>query len=290
MNFQNYFTLSNGMQLPCMGFGTYNPDKGADNKRIILDAIDAGYRYFDTASLYETERDLGNAIIESGIDRKDLIIATKVWIDEMGYEETLAAFDRSLNRLQMDYVDFYLIHWPRQNEKDTDWKERDRETYRAMCELKKQGKIKGLGLSNFLPHHLDPLWDAFEEKPLVDQLELHIGHSQENAVNYCKEHDILVQAWSPLGRNKVLNNEIIKDIASKYGRPVAELCIRYLLQKGIFPIVKSSTKERMLSNMKILEFELKKEDMQILDCMPQTLWLGEHPDFSIPKKASNLNQ
>ena len=147
------YTLPNGLQIPCLGFGTYNPN-GGDNVKLIQTAIDAGYRYFDTASIYGTERALGQAIKTSGLAREEFFIASKVWIDEMGYEETKQAFARTLNRLQTDYLDLYLIHWPRRVEGDADWKEADLETWRAMEELYAEGKIKGIGLSNFLPHHL----------------------------------------------------------------------------------------------------------------------------------------
>ena len=145
--------LSNGLEIPCIGFGTFNP-AGGDNNKILQTAIEAGYRYFDTASVYETERALGQAIKESGIRREEFYVASKVWIDEMGYAETKQALERTLNRLQVDYLDLYLVHWPRRAENDTDWKQRDLETWSAMEDLHSQGKIKSLGLSNFLPHHM----------------------------------------------------------------------------------------------------------------------------------------
>lgn len=285
------YTLSNGLQIPCIGFGTYNA-KGGDNLAINKTAIEAGYRYFDTASLYETERVLGQAVKESGISRDEFFIVSKVWIDEMGYEGTKAAFERTLNRLQMDYVDLYLIHWPRQTENDQNWKEVDLDTWRAMEELYKEGKIKGLGLSNFLPHHIENILENASVKPVVDQLELHPGYTQEAAVRYCQEHDIRVQAWSPLGRGKEVlwGNDILNQYAEKYGKSLAQISLRFLVQKGIIPLVKSSAMERMKQNQDIFDFEISKEDMSMLNNMPQTTWLGEHPDFAIPKKASNFNQ
>lgn len=283
------YTLSNGLEIPCMGFGTYNP-QGGDNCKIIRTAMEAGYRYFDTASLYETERALGQAVKESGIDRKELFIASKMWIDEMGYEETKQAFERTLNRLQMDYLDLYLIHWPRRAEDDTDWKERDLETWRAMEELYAQGKVKGLGLSNFLPHHIDNILQNCKVMPLVDQLEIHPGYSQEAAVAYCKSKGILVQAWSPLGRSKLLEHPILLKMAEKYGKSVAQISLRFLVQKNIIPLVKASGMERMKENMDIFDFEIAWEDMSVLECMPQDAWLGEHPDSHIPKRLSNFEQ
>ena len=286
---ENKFTLSNGMKIPCIGFGTYNA-KGGDNLKMIKDAIEVGYRYFDTASLYGTERALGQAIKESGIPRDQFIIASKVWIDEMGYENTKAALHRSLSRLQTDYLDFYLIHWPKPKEADENWKELDLETWRAMEELVQEGKIRAIGLSNFLPHHLDNILQHCKIKPMVNQLEVHVGYSQEAAVAYSQARETLVQAWSPLARGAMQDNPIVQAFAQKYQKSAAQICLRFLYQKGIMPLVKASAKERMLQNMDIFDFTLGKEDVQLMECMPQTTWQGEHPDFSIPKAVSNFNQ
>lgn len=283
------FTLNSGRKLPALGFGTYNA-KGGDNLQMIKDAIKAGYRYFDTASLYGTERALGQAIRESGIPREEFILASKVWTDEMGYEETKAALARSLSRIGTTYLDFYLIHWPKRAEDDTSWKERCRETWKAMEELVEQGKIKAIGLSNFLPHHLDVILDCARIQPVVNQLELHIGYSQEAAVVYSQSKGILVQAWSPLARGNMADHSFIQALAEKYEKTMAQICLRFLYQKGIMPIVKSADKDRMLENMEIFDFELEREDMQMLESMPQNTWQGEHPDFSIPKVKSNFEQ
>ena len=286
---ESKFTLSNGMEIPCVGFGTYNA-KGGDNLKMIKTAIEVGYRYFDTASLYGTERVLGQAIKESGIARDQFIIASKVWIDEMGYENTKAALHRSLSRLQTDYLDFYLIHWPKASEADENWKELDLETWRAMEELVQEGKIRAIGLSNFLPHHLDNILQHCRIKPVVNQLEAHVGYSQEAAVAYSQAAGIQVQAWSPLARGAMQDNPILQAFAAKYQKSAAQICLRFLYQKGIMPLVKASSEERMLENMDIFDFALAKEDVQLMECMPQTTWQGEHPDFSIPKAVSNFNQ
>lgn len=286
---QDCYTLNNGQKIPCIGFGTYN-DKDGDNLEIIRTAIKAGYRYFDTASLYETERVLGQAVKESGIPREEFFIVSKLWIDERGAENAKKALERSLDRLQMDYLDLYLIHWPRGKEWDTDWKEVDKATWKAMEELQEAGKVKGLGLSNFLPHHLDCILESCHVKPVVDQLEIHPGYSQEAATAYCKEKGIQVQGWSPLGRSRVLGSPVLSRLAEKYSKSTAQICLRFLVQKEIIPLVKASSMERMKQNQNVFDFEISKEDMQILECMPQDLWLGEHPDFAIPKKKSNPNQ
>ena len=286
---QETFALPDGSRVPAIGFGTYNA-KGGDNLQMIKDAIDNGYRYFDTASLYGTERALGQAIKESGLSRELFFLASKAWTDEMGYEEVKKALECSLNRLQTDYLDLYLIHWPKVNEEDINWKVRCQETWRAMEELVKEGKVKAIGLSNFLPHHLDVILEMAHIMPAVNQLELHIGYSQEAAVAYTQSKGILVQAWSPLARGAMENHPLILKLAQKYEKTMAQICLRFLYQKEIMPIVKSADKGRMLENRMIFDFELEKEDVQMLECMPQNTWQGEHPDFAIPKVKSNFNQ
>jgi len=285
-----FYTLSDGLKIPKIGFGTYN-EEFADNKAVILEAIECGYRFFDTASLYETERSLGNALKESGIARTDVIIETKLWIDEMGAENVRKAFDKSLNRLQTDYIDIYMMHWPRQTGADDEkWKELDAETWLAMERLVRQGKVKHLGLSNFLPHHLKNILENSSIKPVVDQLELHPGYSQEAAVAFCKTNGILPMAWSPLGRgreNATIGNAILVRLAKKYGKSIQQINLRFLLQKGILPIPKASSKEHMKANLEVFDFELSEDDMYMISYMPQTAWLGEHPDFVIPDRKSN---
>lgn len=286
---KNIFTLSNQTEVPWIGFGTYNA-KGGDNLLMIKTAIEAGYRYFDTASLYGTERALGQAVISSRIPREEFFIASKAWHDEMGYENTKQACSRSLERLQTDYLDLYLIHWSKRSETDTNWKQLITDTWSAMEELVEEGKVKAIGLSNFLPHHLDVVLQNCRIKPVVDQLEVHPGYLQEAACKYAKEKGILVQAWSPLARGNVQEGSVLQEFADKYGVSVAKLCLRFLYQKDIMPLVKASTKERMLENTDIFGFEISDEDSKIITCMPQQFWSGEHPDFSIPNVGSNPNQ
>lgn len=278
--------LNNGMGIPCVGFGTYN-EKGGDNYKMILDAIEVGYRYFDTASLYETERDLCKALKDSGIARKDVFLVSKAWHDEL--DDIDAALDRSLNRIGTDFLDIYLIHWPRQAE-DDDYKERNVRAYKCLENAVKQGKIKAIGLSNFLPHHLKNILDNCEIKPVVDQLEIHPGYTQEAAVADLKKNGIIPQAWSPLGRGSLITNNVLDIMAKKYEKSVAQVTLRYLIQESIIPIVKSGCRERMIQNMEIFDFEISDEDMSIIKNMPQSTWLGEHPDFNIPKRKSNFNQ
>ncbi|MCR5330081.1 MAG: aldo/keto reductase, partial [Lachnospiraceae bacterium] len=265
-----YFTLNDGFSIPKIGFGTYNERKG-DNKDAILQAIECGYRFFDTASIYETEGCLGQAIRESGIDRKDIIIETKLWIDEMGRDNAWKALERSLNRLQTDYVDIYMIHWPRRTGADDEnWKELDLETWRALEDMVKEGKVNRIGLSNFLPHHLRNILDNCRIRPVVNQLELHPGYSQEAAVACCQANDILPMAWSPLGHgreNATIGNSILVRLSEKYGRSIQQINLRFLLQKGILPIPKASSADHIRANLEVFDFELSQDDVDMLSYM-----------------------
>ena len=212
---QRAFQLQNGVLLPAIGFGTYKATDG-NGKQAISDALETGYRYLDTASFYGNEGEIGEAVKESGIPREELFLASKVWKTEMGYEETKAAFAKTRERLQTDYLDLYLIHWPKKTPEDKNWKVCLKETWHAMEELYEEGRIRAIGVSNFLPHHLEVILEDARIKPMVNQLELHVGYLQMAAVNYCREHDILVQAWSPLGRRRVLEEPVVVSFAEKY--------------------------------------------------------------------------
>lgn len=271
------YELNNGVSLPVFGFGTYKAAEG-NSGTVIKEAIRAGYRYFDTASFYETEGHLGEAVRESGIPREQFFIASKLWKTEMGYQEAKEAFERTLSNLGTDYLDLYLIHWPRPDLERTDWRELGQDTWRAMEELYREGKIRAIGLSNFLPQHMEPLLKKAQVMPAVDQLEFHPGYTQEAAVAYCREKGILVQAWSPLGRARVLKDPMILEMAEQYGVSAAKLCLRYVYQRGVQPLPKASSYERMLENQDYLSFEISKEDMYRISTMPQTGWSGEHPD------------
>lgn len=287
---ENY-KLSNGMEIPVIGFGCYNA-KGGDNLQIIKDAIDSGYTFFDTASLYQTERELGKAIKEKGVNRADLFIQSKLWIDEMGYDNAKAAIERTLDRLQMDYLDVYLIHWPRKNSTDSteEWKKLQKETYKAMEEMVDQGIIKAIGLSNFLPHHLDNILSFCNVAPVVDQLEFHLGYTQEAAKNYAAKCGLRVQAWSPLGRGALFDDENLKSMAAKYGVSASQLALRFIYQCGVIPLPKATSPERQQQNLDIFSFEISPDDFNFLNCLPNTMWLNEHPDIAIPTMVSNFNQ
>ena len=271
------YILNNGVRIPAVAFGTY---KAADGKNadVIRTAIASGYRYFDTASFYGTEVYLAEAIRESGLPRDDFFIASKIWKTEMGYENVKKAFQRTLDNLETDYLDLYLIHWPLPEPGYKEWKELDKETWRAMEELYQSGKVRAIGLSNFLPHHIENILDSCTVRPAVDQIEYHPGYSQEAVVQYCKERKILVQAWSPIGRRRVLEEPLVQMLADKYGVSSAQICLKFASQRGIIPLPKSSSAERMKENLDLHSFELEEEDIWRLATMPQAGWSGEHPD------------
>lgn len=272
------FKLSNGVMLPSIGFGTYRATE-ENGQKVILDALKIGYRYFDTASFYDNETEIGNALKEFDIKRKEFFLCSKVWKSEMGYEDTKRAFDRSLNRLQTDYLDLYLIHWPKERPDAEDWEERLQATWKAMEELYEQGKVRAIGLSNFLPHHIEALKKTAQVKPMVNQLELHIGYMQEHAVEYCRENGVQLQAWSPLGRRRMLEEPLVIKMALKYGVTSAEFLLRFLLQENIAIIPKASKKERMKANLDIPDFKIEIQDAHFIKSLPQMGWSGEHPDL-----------
>lgn len=271
------YVLNNGVEIPAVAFGTY---KAADGKSadVIRAAIGAGYRYFDTASFYGTETYLAEAIRESGIPRREFFIASKLWKDEMGYENVKSAFERTLNNLRTDYLDLYLIHWPLPEPGYKEWRQLDKETWRAMEELYEAGKIRAIGLSNFLPHHIENILKDCRVRPAVDQIEYHPGYSQEAVVNYCRERGILIQAWSPIGRSRVLDEPLVKELAAKYDVSPAQICLKFAVQRNIIPLPKSSSEDRMRENLDLYSFELEQDDIWRLSTMPQTGWSGEHPD------------
>lgn len=277
-SFNDCFELNNGIQIPCIGYGTYKSTDGCGTENIKT-ALEVGYRYFDTASFYKNEEMIGIAIEESEIGREDLFLASKVWKTEMGYENTKKAFQESLERLKTDYLDLYLIHWPLPEPGYADWEQLIAETWKAMEELYEEGKVKAIGLSNFLPHHIESLLKTAKVKPMVDQIEFHPGHTQEMTVSYCQERDIVVQAWSPLGRTRMFENVLLKELADKYQVTPAQICIRYALQRQIVPLPKASSAERMKQNQDVFGFEISQEDMYRIGTMQPAGWSGEHPDF-----------
>jgi diketogulonate reductase-like aldo/keto reductase len=269
------FVLNNGIDIPCIGFGTWQTPDGKVAADSVKYAVETGYRHIDTAAIYGNEKSVGQGIRESGIDRKELFVTTKLWNTNRGYDTTLKAFDESLDNLGLDYVDLYLIHWPCNK---ADGAKVNSDTWRAFEKLYREGRIRAIGVSNFLVHHLRSLLDSVELVPAIDQIEFHPGQMQPETVSFCKSHGILVQAWSPLGTGRMLNNPVLADIAAKYNKSVAQLCIRWVLQNGALPLPKSVTPSRIKENADVFDFEISDADMLTVNSMPYFGGSGLNPD------------
>ena len=263
------YLLSNGVAVPCLGFGTYKTPEGEVGVASVKTALETGYRHIDTAAFYGNESSVGRAIRAAGIPREEIFVTTKVWNTERGYEKARASILASLDRLGLEYLDLCLIHWPATARQYEDWEAINRDTWRAFAELHRLGKVRAIGVSNFKPHHLKTLMET-EVKPMVNQIELHPGQAQTETLAYCRDNGVLVEAWSPMGRGKLLDHPLITGIAAQYGKTPAQLCIRWCLQKGVLPLPKSVTPARIRENVQVFDFTISPEDMARLDAMPPT--------------------
>ncbi len=264
-NIQDTVQLNNGYRIPCLGFGTYKmPAEQAEAS--VREAIRAGYRHIDTAAFYGNEKEVGRAVRESGLSREDIFITSKVWNTDRGYEKTKAAFTRSLEALGTDYLDLYLIHWPANYlQFGAEAAELNRETWRAMEDLYLEGKVRAIGLSNFLAHHIEALLETARVRPAVDQIELHPGWLQGGILRYCRDRGILTEAWSPMGRGQLLDHPTIVSMAARYDKTPAQLCIRWVMEHGALPLPKTVTPSRIRSNTEVFDFMIGQADMEALD-------------------------
>ncbi|MBU8905817.1 aldo/keto reductase [Desertibacillus haloalkaliphilus] len=263
-------TLHNGVKMPWLGLGVYKAEEGNEVERAVKTAIEAGYRSIDTASFYFNESGVGNAVKDVEVPREELFITTKVWNDDQGYEETLAAFEESRKKLDLDYIDLYLIHWPVAG--------KFKDTWRALEKLYKDGLVKAIGVSNFQIHHLKDLMETAEIKPMVNQVEFHPLLTQKELLNYCKQENIQLEAWRPLTRGELFDDPTVVELSKKYGKSPAQVMLRWNLEHGVVTIPKSVTEKRIVENADIFDFELEQADVEKLDQLNQNKRLGPDPD------------
>ena len=269
-NLQGTFTLHNGVKMPYFGLGVYLSEDGTEVINAVKWALDAGYRHIDTASIYKNEEGVGQAIKDSNVAREDIFVVSKVWNADQGYESTIRAFNDSLERLQLEYLDLYLIHWP--------VKGKYTETWKALEQLYREKKIRAIGVSNFLQHHLEDLLSTAEIVPMVNQMEFHPYLVQQELLNFCRKHQIQYEAWSPMMQGKIFELDAFKELAKKYNKSIAQIVLRWDLQKGVVTIPKSSKKDRIVANAALFDFELSAEDMALLDAMDKQHRFGPDPD------------
>ncbi|MEG2360741.1 MAG: aldo/keto reductase [Christensenella sp.] len=262
------FTLANDVNIPCVGFGTWQTPDGKVAVDAVKSAIESGYRHIDAAAVYGNEQSVGEGIGASGIAREKLFITSKLWNDEHGYESTLAACEKSIKDLNAEYLDLYLIHWPVPCKFHDDWEAKNAQTWQAFEKLYADGRVRAIGVSNFLPHHIEAIKKTAKVLPMVNQIEYHPGLMQQELVEYCRNEGMLIEAYSPLGTGKLLSDATLMKIAEKYGKSVAHICIRWVLQKGILPLPKSVTPSRIADNTRVFDFEITAEDMLKIDNMP----------------------
>ena len=264
------FELHNGVPMPYFGLGVFLMKDGDEVIQAVKDALSAGYIHIDTASLYGNERGVGRAVATSEIPRKELFVTSKVWNSDQGYDSTLRAFDKSMKLLGFEYLDLYLVHWPVRG--------RYIETWKALERLYTEGRVRAIGVSNFLRHHLEDLLAHCQTVPMVNQMEFHPRLVQQKLIDYCSSHKIQYEAWSPLMQGKIFTIPELQVLASKYEKNIAQLVLRWSLQKGVITIPKSVQKERIVSNAQIFNFEITAEDMLTIDGLDKNERIGADPD------------
>ncbi|MGR6898295.1 aldo/keto reductase [Rummeliibacillus sp. TYF-LIM-RU47] len=273
-NLQDTTTLNNGVKMPWLGLGVFKVEEGPELVNAVKTAIKHGYRSIDTAAIYGNEEGVGNGIQEglkeAGISREDLFVTSKVWNEDLGYESTLAAYETSLKKLGLDYLDLYLIHWPVEGKYKDAW--------RALETLYKEGRVKAIGVSNFQVHHLEDLMKDAEIKPVINQVELHPRLTQKELKAFCQDNNIQLEAWSPLMQGQLLDNEVLKEIAAKHNKSVAQVIVRWDLQNGVMTIPKSTKEHRIVENVDLFDFELTQEELEVIDGLNQNHRVGPDPD------------
>ena len=257
MNIKSVKRMNDGNDIPVFGLGTYLMRQGRETRESVNTALEYGYRHIDTASIYGNETAVGRAVNESGIPREELFITTKVWNDDQGYDKTMKAFEESLKRLNLDYVDLYLIHWPLEDKR--------LDTWRALEQIHKDGLAKSIGVSNFMIDHLKELFKSSNIMPAVNQVEMSPYLNQKELIDFCRENDIVIEAYSPLVRGKKSKDERLLDISAKHNKTWAQILLRWGLQRDMVVLAKSSNEDRIKENADIFDFELSQEDMDQMD-------------------------
>ncbi|OZT13986.1 aldo/keto reductase [Priestia aryabhattai] len=271
---QDTVTLNNGVKMPGFGLGVFKVEEGPELVEAVKAAIKNGYRSIDTAAIYENEEGVGEGIRqglkETGLSREELFVTSKVWNSDLGYEETLKAYETSLQKLGLDYLDLYLIHWPVEGKYKDAW--------RALETLYKKDKVKAIGVSNFQIHHLEDLLQNAEVKPVINQVEYHPRLTQKELRAYCEQQNIQLEAWSPLMQGELLDNDVLSAIAAKHNKSTAQVILRWDVQNGVITIPKSTKEHRIIQNADIFDFELTSDEMQEIDALNQNHRVGPDPD------------
>lgn len=278
--------LNDGNKIPLIGFGTYKCTE-QEGTESVKNALQNGYRLIDTAAKYENEVAVGKGIKESGIDRKEIVITTKLWRENLGYNQIKEAFNNSLAKLDLEYIDLYLIHWPANAKNYTNWQKTNADAWRAMEELKSEGLIKSIGVSNFWQEHLEALFQTANIIPALNQIEFHPGYWQPELLNFCQDKGIVVQSWSPLARGKVFGNKILEKIAATHSKSVSQICLRWIIQKDVVIIPKSTTLSRIKENIDLFDFQLSIDEVLEIDNLPEMGFSGELPNLWPDRADSN---
>lgn len=278
LNIQSTYKLENGIRIPVIGFGTWQTPDGDVAEQATLDALNAGYRHIDTAAIYRNEEGVGRGIAKSGIPREEIFVTTKLWNDNHTYEDAKKALATSLEKLGLDYVDLYLIHWPNPVSIRENWQTRNQEVWRYMEDALDAGLVKAIGVSNFYDHHLTSLIETARVVPHVNQIQLSPSEQLKEVVAANDKHGILSQAYSPLGTGTILDVPTLVEIAEKYGKTPAQVCIRWSLQKGYNPLPKSVTTSRIIENIDVFDFELTDEEIQIIEGLAGVGKVASNPD------------
>ena len=273
--------LKDGIEIPDIGFGTWNIPYGEGCEKAVFEAIKAGYRHIDTAGAYGNERSVGlgvKAAIREGLikDRSDVFITSKLWNTNRSYNKAFRGFDKSMRNLDLDYIDLYLIHWPANKMKYKNPDEVNAVTWEALEELYTEGRVRAVGVSNFLPHHLEELKKSAKVLPMVNQIELHVGYMQKEVVEYNNNNGIITEGYSPLGTGALIDNEILWEMAKKYQTTASNICISFLRKRGIIPLPKTTSPDRMSGNLRLIRIE--DEDMDILYNFPYIGGHAHNPD------------